>query len=454
MTSLNIDYLFNRVYDFLLWIKYVWVFFIWRTDPEEYITAHKASSWDGLRDRGWIDPLIAEKHAEVSGTLSTGTMWEKLAHLFGRDLPDSDHDGIVDISDPSPYDPNNLSAAQIKERFQVDYTGWDSIRDYFGFGPLDTDKDGVPDSYEIKHGLNSQDPDSDHDGLPDGQELYKGTDPLNNDSDHDWVIDGRDAYPTDGSRSVAEGDVDSDHDGIGDISEKALGTDPHNMDSDHDGIPDSMDTYPMDAQNIGSYGTPDLKSHVEGLHLSIQNPIFAFLSDILSIVVIFGLLGLAITLLRFFWTLWKSHTHYEHHFEHTDIHKNHSKANTHDESNAIPGLAVVEEIPKPLAQEFDLHPRWAIIEGYMSAPHEAMWRIGILEADTMLKEVLQAKGYVGEDVGELLGSANFRTIQLAWDAHKIRNRIAHEGSEYTLTDREAKRAFALFESVFRELKVI
>ena len=54
----------------------------------------------------------------------------------------------------------------------------------------------------------------------------------------------------------------------------------------------------------------------------------------------------------------------------------------------------------------------------------------------------------------MLKSASFKTIELAWDAHKMRNRIAHEGSDFVLTEREAKRVFVLYESVFRELKAI
>lgn len=72
----------------------------------------------------------------------------------------------------------------------------------------------------------------------------------------------------------------------------------------------------------------------------------------------------------------------------------------------------------------------------------------------MLEDVLREKGYQGDTLGEMLKNASFKTIEMAWDAHKIRNRIAHEGSSFELTEREAKRAFTLFESVFRELRVI
>ena len=115
-----------------------------------------------------------------------------------------------------------------------------------------------------------------------------------------------------------------------------------------------------------------------------------------------------------------------------------------------------EEVPAavPTPQEFRDHPKFAVIQGYMSSTSEALWRIGIMEADNLLLETLREKGYRGEGLGEILKTASFKTIDLSWDSHKIRNRIAHEGSEFQLTEREAKRAFILFESVLRELKVV
>ena len=77
-----------------------------------------------------------------------------------------------------------------------------------------------------------------------------------------------------------------------------------------------------------------------------------------------------------------------------------------------------------------------------------------MEADNVLLEVLTEKGYSGDGVGEKLKGASFKTIDLAWDAHKVRNRIAHEGSNFELTEREAKRTFMLYESVLRDLKAI
>ena len=104
-----------------------------------------------------------------------------------------------------------------------------------------------------------------------------------------------------------------------------------------------------------------------------------------------------------------------------------------------------------------LHPyrnKWQIVQNYMNDELEVMWRLGIIEADNLLFEVLRSKGYRGESLGDMMKDANFRSIDQAWDAHKIRNRIAHEGSAYHLTDREARRVFTIYEEVLKELKAI
>ncbi len=80
-----------------------------------------------------------------------------------------------------------------------------------------------------------------------------------------------------------------------------------------------------------------------------------------------------------------------------------------------------------------------------------------MDADILLDELLDSLGYRGDTMGDKLKQverSDFNTIDLAWEAHKIRNRIAHEGSHMQLTDREARRAVNLFEQVFKEFHLI
>ena len=101
--------------------------------------------------------------------------------------------------------------------------------------------------------------------------------------------------------------------------------------------------------------------------------------------------------------------------------------------------------------------RWEKVKEHAYSNNPADWRLAIIEADIMLEEVLRKAGFPGNGVGEMLKSvdkSDMLTLEAAWDAHKVRNRIAHSGGDFNLDERETKRVIGLFESVFKEFGVI
>jgi hypothetical protein len=111
------------------------------------------------------------------------------------------------------------------------------------------------------------------------------------------------------------------------------------------------------------------------------------------------------------------------------------------------------------AEEFSQveHSRWAYITQLIESTQQSDWRQAIIEADIMLGEVLTQNGYIGDTIGEQLKTANparFTTLQNAWDAHLVRNNIAHQGSAFQLSDHVAYRTIANYEAVFKEFKEI
>ncbi|PIP55479.1 MAG: hypothetical protein COX06_03040 [Candidatus Zambryskibacteria bacterium CG22_combo_CG10-13_8_21_14_all_42_17] len=101
--------------------------------------------------------------------------------------------------------------------------------------------------------------------------------------------------------------------------------------------------------------------------------------------------------------------------------------------------------------------KWDRIVKYANSDNPSDWRIAIIESDVMLKELLRAIGYEGESVGDILKSVDkeeFLTIEDAWEAHKIRNAVAHSGGDFRLNEHETKRTIALFEKVFKEFQLI
>ena len=101
--------------------------------------------------------------------------------------------------------------------------------------------------------------------------------------------------------------------------------------------------------------------------------------------------------------------------------------------------------------------RWEHIEKLAGGTSPSEWKEAIIEADIMLDDVLAQQGYVGEGVGEKLKTAdklNFSTLQEAWEAHKVRNQIAHEGSSFVISDSLAHRTIAHYKAVCNEFKAI
>jgi hypothetical protein len=96
--------------------------------------------------------------------------------------------------------------------------------------------------------------------------------------------------------------------------------------------------------------------------------------------------------------------------------------------------------------------RWARILQLVSSDNPNDWRQGVIEADVLLDLALQKHGYPGDSLGERLKSASgLRNINGAWEAHKVRNAVAHAGEDFILTERDAREAIQNYYSALTEL---
>lgn len=103
------------------------------------------------------------------------------------------------------------------------------------------------------------------------------------------------------------------------------------------------------------------------------------------------------------------------------------------------------------------NPQWERILARIDSPNDSEWRQAILEADIMLADILDRLSLPGDTIGDKLKAvekSDFTTIDNAWEGHKIRNQIAHEGSSFMLTAREAKRVIGLYQTVFEEFELL
>jgi hypothetical protein len=100
--------------------------------------------------------------------------------------------------------------------------------------------------------------------------------------------------------------------------------------------------------------------------------------------------------------------------------------------------------------------RWEEVIRHMDSNVEAQWRFAIIEADKLVDDLLRRAGFPGDGMGERLmniKSGELQTIDDLWEAHKLRNRIAHD-INYFLRYTEAKRAIGQFEATLRELNAL
>lgn len=101
--------------------------------------------------------------------------------------------------------------------------------------------------------------------------------------------------------------------------------------------------------------------------------------------------------------------------------------------------------------------RWMKTLGYLFSQHASDWKLAVIEADAMFESLMDQLGFKGESLGDKLKGANqenFRNLSSAWEVHTIRNRIAHEGASFHLSQHEAKRVIAIYEQIFREFGYI
>lgn len=116
-----------------------------------------------------------------------------------------------------------------------------------------------------------------------------------------------------------------------------------------------------------------------------------------------------------------------------------------------------EELHRRHTVDVPKNAQWEHVRMLTTSPLESDWRRAILEADIMLGNLLQSRGYQGQSIGDMLKQANpiqFTTLDLAWKAHKVRNDIAHGGESFRLGEREASTTISMYQRVFEEFDYI
>lgn len=134
--------------------------------------------------------------------------------------------------------------------------------------------------------------------------------------------------------------------------------------------------------------------------------------------------------------------------------KKEKKVSTSQPEVGLPGATTGDFIPHNVTK---VNETWNAIRAKLLSDNPSDWRLGIIEADIYLDRLLDQRGFYGDTLSDKfkqITPEKLPSIQIAWEAHKVRNRIAHDGADFVLTMPESRRILSYYEIVFRDLEVI
>ncbi len=113
-------------------------------------------------------------------------------------------------------------------------------------------------------------------------------------------------------------------------------------------------------------------------------------------------------------------------------------------------IVLKSSISRKQAQE-----SWHKIQEYFYRGGESDLKVAILEADKLLNDALRDAGMMGIQLGDRLKKANtgqIPNLNELWQAHKLRNQIAHEPN-FKLKRDLAERALGIYETALTNLGI-
>lgn len=121
-------------------------------------------------------------------------------------------------------------------------------------------------------------------------------------------------------------------------------------------------------------------------------------------------------------------------------------------------LVAVITLTKKGAVQLDVNKyrlKWMAIEKQLNKDNPSVCSMAILNADKLLDQALREKGVKGQTMGERMKTVKetWSNRNAVWNAHKLRNQIAHE-SDHQISYDDARRALAGFKQALKDIGAI
>lgn len=112
--------------------------------------------------------------------------------------------------------------------------------------------------------------------------------------------------------------------------------------------------------------------------------------------------------------------------------------------------------PEITTKKAKLKARWDKIRKRLESENEADYKVAIIEADSVIDDLIRRIGYKGENMTERIKnipSGQLDRIEEIKEAHEIRNRIIHE-EKFRVSREVAEEVFAKYEHFLRHFEVL
>jgi hypothetical protein len=119
--------------------------------------------------------------------------------------------------------------------------------------------------------------------------------------------------------------------------------------------------------------------------------------------------------------------------------------------NRMQDVILKADVPKKEIQK-----SWKTIQEHFFVGGDNDLKVAILDADKLLDEALRGAGIQGANLGDRLKKikpSQLPDIEALWQAHKLRNQIAHE-SDFKLKRDLAERTLQIYEKTLHDLKAL